>query len=85
MKPQPGISWFVEDWGVSVIHANGSGRCSIRYPHAALWTLISNGNYTEEYATELIAILSEGSGLQAAAFVAETLTAWQAQGLISME
>lgn len=85
MKPSCQVSWFVETRGVTLCSRDGSVRHSIPYPHAGLWALIANGNYSAAYASELMGVLMSVGRQEAEREVEETLAAWMQAGFLSEE
>lgn len=85
MKPACQVVWFVETQGVTLYSRDGTVRCSIPYPHAGLWSLIANGDYSEESAAELISVLMSVGRHEAEREVRETLAAWMQARLLSAE
>lgn len=85
MKPSCQLSWFVETKGVTLCNRDGSVRQSIPYPHAGLWALVANGNYSPACATELMSVLMSVAREQARREVEETLAAWRQHGFLSEE
>jgi hypothetical protein len=85
MKPSPSILWTVEDRGVTVMDLDGTPRLCIPYPWAALWALVSNGNYDPGYAMDLLTILMPLSPEEAQGVVADVLRTWQELELLSRE
>lgn len=83
MKPSGQVSWFVETKGVTLCGKNGGVRHSIPYPHAGLWALIANGNYTPDGAIELMSVLMAVGEREAEREVEETLAIWIQQGILS--
>jgi hypothetical protein len=83
MKPSDRLSWFVEVGGVTLWDRHGGKHLSIPYPHAGLWALIANGNYSKAYAVELMRLLMPASRKAAQHEVEATLSAWTGLGLIS--
>jgi hypothetical protein len=83
MKPSSQMSWFVETRGVTLCSLDGSVRCSIGYPHAGLWALIANGNYSLASAIELMSVLMSVKRPEAERAVEDTLNAWKREGFIS--
>ena len=57
VKPSENVSWFVEMHGVTLSSGDGSVRHSIPYPHAGLWALIANGNYSDGCAIDMMSNL----------------------------
>ena len=83
MKPSDHVSWFVETRGVSLCSRDGDVQQSIPYPHAGLWALLANGNYTQDGAIELMSVLMAVGALEAEREVEETLVIWIQQGILS--
>ena len=77
MKPSCYVSWFVEMRGVTLCSRDGSLRQSIPYPHAGLWALIADGNYSPAYATELMGVLMSVGRQEAKREVEDTLAVWR--------
>ncbi len=82
MKPATGLSWLVEDSGVTLLRRDRGIHLSIPYPWAGLWALIANGNYTMETACDLMAVLQSISKAEAEDRIRNTLEAWVRQGLL---
>ena len=82
MRPSNHVSWFVEKRGVTLSSRDGTIRRSVPYPHAALWALTANGNYSSTYAVELMSVLMSVGCEQARREVNETLTEWIREGLV---
>lgn len=85
MRPSCQVSWFVETRGVTLCNREGSVRHSIPYPHAGLWALIANGNYSETCAAELMSVLMSVGRREAEREIEETLAAWMQAGFLSKE
>ncbi len=85
MKPSEQLTWFVETRGVTLNSRDGQICHSIPYPHAGLWALVANGNYSLSHATELMIILMSVSRQAAMQEVEKTLAAWKQKGLLSEE
>jgi hypothetical protein len=85
VKPSRQVSWFVETRGVTLCSRDGSVCHSIPYPHAGLWALLANGNYSPACATELMSILMSLGKQEARREVEKTLEAWRQLGFLSEE
>jgi hypothetical protein len=85
VRPSCDVSWFVEMRGVTLYSSDGSVRCSIPYPHAGLWALIANGNYSKTCAAEMMSVLMSIGRHEAEREVEEALAAWMQAGLLSEE
>ena len=85
MKASSQVSWFVETRGVTLCSHDGSVRHSISYPHAGLWALIANGNYSKICAAELMSVLMSVGRQDAECEVEVTLAAWKQAGFLSEE
>ncbi|MFH0878828.1 MAG: hypothetical protein V2A34_03870, partial [Lentisphaerota bacterium] len=58
---------------------------SIPYPPAGLWALIVHGNYSLEYARDMMAILMSIPEQEAEGVVLDTLAFWLKTGLLQKE
>jgi hypothetical protein len=82
VRPSSHVSWFVEKRGVTLNTRDGTVCRSVPYPHAALWALIADGNYSPTYAVELMSVLMSVDREKAKREVDETITAWMGEGLV---
>ena len=85
MRPSDQVSWFVEARGVTLSSRDGRVRQSIPYPHAGLWALIANGNYSKACAVELMSVLMSVGRHKAECEVEKTFAAWMQAGFLSGE
>ena len=79
------MSWFVETRGVTLCSRDGSVRHSIPYPHAGMWALIADGNFSKASAAELMSLLMSVGRQEAEIEVEETLAVWMQMGFLSEE
>ena len=82
MKPAAGLSWVVEDFGVTLFCREKGLHFSIPYPMAGLWSLVANGNYDRETARDLIALLRSVDPTESDDAVRAALTSWRGMGLL---
>lgn len=85
MRPSCRVSWFVETRGVTLCSRDGSVRHSIPYPHAGMWALIADGNFSKASAAELMSLLMSVGRQEAEIEVEETLAVWMQMGFLSEE
>lgn len=84
MRPATGVSWVVENYGVTVTRRGGTLFMSIPYPDAALWALVAHGNYTPGRASRLLATIIRTDEETAHCTVEQALRHWLDEGLITV-
>ena len=84
MRPATGVSWVVENYGVTVTRPAGALFLSIPYPYAALWALIADGNYRAEFASRLLATLVPTDEQEAGHVAQRTLQQWIEEELVTL-
>ena len=82
MKPAAGLSWVVEDFGVTLFCREKGLHLSIPYPMAGLWALVANGNYDRKTAGDLVALLRSTDRPAAEDAVRAALAFWRETGLV---
>ena len=76
----PDVKWVVETYGVLIVDPHKGACCSLPYPSAAVWDLVSRGYSSAKIAT-MILYIGDFSGLAAAEdYVTDCLLTWANAG-----
>lgn len=77
----PHVLWSVEDLGITLIDTVKGEVYSLRYPHAAVWDLISRGYPFKQILSMLCAIVDLEMD-KAEQILIESLRAWTSSGFL---
>ena len=78
----PDVKWVVETYGILIVHPERGAYCSLPYPAAAVWDLVSRGHRLPKIAQMLRHIGRFQTTTDAERYAVECLETWTNAGLV---
>jgi len=76
----PDVRWVVETFGILIVDPARGACCSLPYPAAAVWDLLSRGHSTSKITTMMQYIGGFPDAGTAESYVADCLLTWANAG-----
>ena len=77
----PYIRWVVELHGIVVINEKSGAVCSVQYPEAAIWDMISR-KYSYEQIVPILCAITSSSSHEVEKLLVESLEQWTETGFL---
>ena len=76
----PDVKWVVETFGILIVDPHKGAYCSLPYPSAAVWDLVSRGHSRAKIATMMRHIGGFQEPAAAESYVNDCLVTWANAG-----